>query len=65
MKLLSQAIGTAMYLVEAASGARSVLADQQELRLHLMSRRGWKWTKPINLTQIPMRLEAIACTRTA
>jgi hypothetical protein len=28
LKLLSKAIGTAMYLVEAANGTRSMLADQ-------------------------------------
>jgi hypothetical protein len=56
LKLLSKAIGTAMYLVEAANGTRSMLADQQELRLAIMSRKGWKWTKPVNLKQIPMRL---------
>jgi hypothetical protein len=41
LKLLPKVIGTAMYLVEAANGTRSMLADQQALRLAIMSRKGW------------------------
>jgi hypothetical protein len=43
LQLLSKAIGTAMYLSEAASGDRSMLADKQELRLAIMTRKGWTW----------------------
>jgi hypothetical protein len=60
LQLLSKAIGTAMYLSEAASGARSMLADQQELRLAIMTRKGWTWKKPVNLRHLPMRLLAAA-----
>jgi hypothetical protein len=58
VKVLSSSIGVGMSLMEAADGARSMLADHQEMRLWMMQQADWTWTGPVILGSIPTRLRS-------